>query len=317
MANKQVRSTPCLIVGAGAAGYSAALWLREFKVPFEWISLDGQLGGILARVNNPIRTIPGQPLERGKDALTSWRAQLAALELAPPQADELTSITLNAQHTIEATLKRAGRLEPQALLLATGTRYRRLNIPGERAGLGDYVSQSVSGDVGKLSPGSRAAIVGGGDAAYEGALILARAGHRVELLSRSQPPRARQEFVEQVNAHPKITVWPIPTIVTQIKPAKTERAGCVLVLEDGEELEVAKIFVRVGVEPVIIPGITPALEHDDAGYLRIDPRQRTSCAQIYAAGDVISDPLQAVSWAMGQGARAARAIAFDLGYFGH
>lgn len=314
MADKPVRSTPCLIVGAGAAGYSAALWLREFKVPFEWISLDGQLGGILARVNNPIRTIPGQPLERGKDALTSWRAQLAALELAPPKADEVTSITLNAQGTIEATLKRTGQLDAKALLLATGTRYRRLDIPGEREGLGDYVSQSVSGDVGKLLPGSRAAIVGGGDAAYEGALILARAGHEVELLSRSDPPRARQEFVDEVNAHPKITVWPIPTIVTQVKPAK---AGCALVLEAGDELEVAKLFVRVGVEPVIIPGIAPALEHDEEGYLYIDPRQRTSCAQIYAAGDVISDPLQAVSWAMGQGARAARAIAFDLGYFGH
>lgn len=314
MTKTQTKTTPCLIVGAGAAGYSAALWLREFKVPFEWISLDGQLGGILARVNNPIRTIPGQPLARGRDALTAWREQLASLELSPPQADELTHIRLTDEGTIAATLSRAGQLEAQALLLATGTRYRRLGVSGEREGLGDYVSQSVSGDVGKLEPSSRAAVVGGGDAAYEGALILARAGHKVELLSRSAPPRARQEFVEQVHAHPLITRWPVPAVVARVEPAP--RSACTLTLEDGQQLKVDKLFVRIGVEPVVIPGIAPELERDDAGYLRVDHRQRTSCAPIYAAGDVISDPLQAVSWAMGQGARAARAIAQSLGYFG-
>lgn len=305
----------CLIVGAGAAGFSAALWLEEFKVPYRWISMGGELGGILGRVNNPIKTIPGMPLERGKDAPRAWRAQLDALGLQGPEDDELAHLSVE-EDLVLATLKRAGQLRAQRVLLATGTRYRQLHIPGEQDGLVQgVVSQSVSGDAASVA-GQRVAIVGGGDAAFEGALILAKHGCQVELMLRSWPPQARAQFVAPVQQHPNITLWPVPAQVTQVH-ADAQEHTCTLSVKVGElapvQLKVAKLFVRVGVEPVCPPGAS--LLRDEAGYLRVDHQGRTNIPQLFAAGDVISDPLQAVSWAIGQGARCARAIAHDLGRF--
>ena len=53
-------STPCLIVGAGAAGVSAAQWFISLDVPFEWVSQDGEVGGMLHEVYNPITNYTGQ-----------------------------------------------------------------------------------------------------------------------------------------------------------------------------------------------------------------------------------------------------------------
>ena len=308
----QAQTTPCLIVGAGPAGLSAALWLHELRVPFTWWSADGQLGGTLARVNNPIQTLPGQPLARGKDAVSAWRDHVQALGLPGPAPQAVTELAWSAQGWS------AHGLLAQQVILATGTRYRRLGLPGELEGLGRYTSQSASGDAARVA-GQTVAMVGGGDAAVEGALILAQRGCQVHLLTRSPTLRARADFIERLKAHPGIRRWPAPTRVLAIHERPQ---GCALDLEvQGKQaaLEVACLFVRVGVEPVVPaiqgPPTADALAQDAQGYLIVDRQQRASWPGLWAAGDVISDPLQAVSWALGQGARAARGVAQALGRF--
>ena len=186
------------------------------------------------------------------------------------------------------------------VILATGTRYRTLGVPGEAEGLGSYVLQSSAQHAAAVA-GRPVAVVGGGDAASENALNLARVGCAVTLLMRSEP-RARESFREQVAADPNIEVLPIPTTITSLEPRDD---GCRLHLDDDSILDVAALFVRISVDPVL-PELSPMPERDREGYLVVDREGRTSLPGLLAAGDVTDLPLRGLATAMGAGARAAK-----------
>ncbi len=303
---------PCAIIGAGAAGVNAAAWMHSYHVSPLWLT-DGAVGGILNRVNNPLREHPEQHYARGKDLAKALRDRLAQAPYPGPTQAKVSALVWQEDHWLlrcdDDTTHRA-----RAVILATGTRYRRLEVPGEAALLGRGVSQSVSADAQQVA-GQSVAVVGAGDAALEGALILAARGCEVHLLCRDapSPERARAAFISEVKAHPNITSWPVPTQVVAIEGGPTPDAPLTLRLRGASgagpsTLRVAALFVRVGIAP-LIPQITPAPATDAGGYLIVDATQATSAPNLFAAGDVTHLPLRAVASAYGAGARAAHSAA--------
>lgn len=303
------QTTCCAIVGAGIAGINAALWLRSLGVPFEWFEAD-EVGGILRRVNNPLQNVSGHVYPDGGGALVEAHIQqLRALDLWPRDVP-VEHVEVDATG---ATLRCAHHQTSRArfVILATGTRYRRLRVPGEE---GSWVSRSVSGDVGEVA-GQQVAVIGGGDAALEGALILARHDCTVHLLCRSAPTAARPSFVEQAREHPRVIIAPIPTTVESMEErAHGARLHLMTQAQPGT-LDVRKVFVRIGVEPTL-----PPLSHHPTlnakGYVVVDADQRSSLERVFAVGDLSAHPLQAVVKAAGDGARAAHAVARAAGYVG-
>lgn len=299
-----------IVVGAGPAGVAAALWLDDFDVPFDWVDARGRAGGMLHRVHNDITDYPGRDFENGSALAEALREHVRRAGLSVRDA-EITRLTVS-EGSIEALEHGEQPRNYRLAILATGTRYRRLGVPGEAEGMGQWVSQSATADAPKFA-GRPVAVVGGGDAGFENALTLADHDCGVTMLLRSPEFRARSSFVEAVREHPAVEIAPIPSVVERIEPTDE---GCRLHLRrDGREtsMEVAGLFVRIGVDPVVPDGCDE-LETDDEGYLVVDSAGFTSDDRVLAAGDVTSSPLPSVATAVGEGATTAHSCASRLGW---
>lgn len=298
-----------LVVGAGPAGVSCAMWLDDYEIPFSWVDARGRIGGMLHRVHNRITNVVGSDYEDGRQLAEALESQLEARGLSPRRG-EITRLNARTDHVIV----RQNGSKPRdfgMVVLATGTTYRRLGIPGEAEGMGKCISQSATADGAKFA-GRHVAVVGGGDAGFENAIRLAGHGCRVTMLLRSPDFCARSGFVQTVREHPSIDIAAIPSVVERIEPTDD---GCrlhVRRIDQSVTIKVAALFVRIGVDPCV-PAGCEELEHDDEGYLVVDSTATTSQSRILAAGDVTTAAPPSVAVAVGQGARAARTCAERLG----
>lgn len=228
--------------------------------------------------------------------------QLDGLTTRPRLGTPLTGIR-SAESGIDADLGE-GWKNWQVILLCSGTRPRLLGLPGEADLHGRGVETAVTRNLARYA-GCVVAIVGGGDGALEGALLLAQACTRVHLLHRGGSFIAQPRFVDRVARHPRITTH-LGSRVSALCPEDGTLAG--IDLEPSDHLDVDALFVRIGVEPSLPEGV-PADAIDEDGYLRTDNEGRTTMSGLWAAGDLTGRNHQSVAWAQGTGARAAAAIA--------
>ncbi|MGM0555610.1 MAG: NAD(P)/FAD-dependent oxidoreductase [Myxococcota bacterium] len=307
-----VESTPCLIVGAGPAGISAAQWLVSLHVPFRWVTRDGEIGGFLHSVHNTITNYPGGIYENGRTLAHSMQSAIEPSGADLPEAGDVTRLSRTDDGIWLAEFTDLAPMFASTVILATGTRYRHLGVPGEEKGLErGYVSQSGTRDAEDVA-GKHVAVVGGGDSGFENAIHLSDCGCRVSMLLRNDEFKARPEFVTSVTDDPNIDFYPFPTRVTAIDPADGGARLTLDVQGDTSTLDVACLFVKIGVEPVM-PTIDPAIDLD-GGFIVVDDTQMTSQPGLFAAGDVIKCPLRAVTSAVGTAADATKAVAHLLDY---
>jgi thioredoxin reductase len=302
-----------VIIGAGVAGVSAALWMHDYGLSFGWIAdEDARVGGILHRVNNPIHNAPPTDWEDGRALAAELARQVSRLP-AGPRAGRVARVTATPDGAHLVELGDGSSLTALTVILATGTAQRTLGVPGEAELMGERVSTSGTRDGARFA-GEEVAVVGGGDGGFENALILAeRQGCRVRMLLRSEEFRARDDFVARVRAHDLITIAPTPTTVQRIERVDGAARLHLDTPSGPDTLEVACLFIKIGFGPRL-----PELEVSTptGAYLPVDAHQRTDVAGLFAAGDVTAHPFRAVSHAAGQGARAAFAAAHHLGFFG-
>lgn len=291
-----------VIVGAGPAGVSAALWAQSRHLDVEVLEGAAVPGGQLQIVHFHPRELPGIEFGHGRAIAQSYLRQL--LEARIPVRWETTVAALEPGPTPALRLADGSRLEARAVLVASGARRRRLGVPGEAEYTDRGVSHSATRDRAVLA-GRHVAVIGGGDAAYENALLLAAAGCTVTSIVRGSP-RARAEFRARVAAEPRITV----------------RTGCrVEALLGDDVLRAVRVRDDEGVhtwpfEGVVIKvGMVPntewcrdVLAHDADGWLTVDDEAGTSCPGVWAVGDVVRPRLPSVSVAAGQGASAIAVI---------
>lgn len=302
-----------LVIGGGIAGFSAAQWLRSYEIPFLWIDADGRIGGALHHVRNRIENWPGQTWADGRPFARALSAHADALGLEPEAS---------AVASIETTRRRVARPEAvmrawPAIVLATGIQPRTLDAEG----IGDIAAERVFNSSqrlakrGRARDWSRVAVVGGGDGAFEGALVIRDAGvERVTVVHHSAESKAQQRFRERVAADEHIELW-LESDVLEVAETDGRLVLGVASPDGPRELEVDAMLVKIGFEPRL-PVLKPELERTHGGYLATDAQCMTSAAGIYAAGDVASPGFQSAVRAAAQGAHAAHAIAVDLGYRG-
>lgn len=290
--------TELLVVGAGPAGVTAALWARSFGLDVRVADAGESPGGQLHRVHFHPRTLAGIPEGDGPAIAAVMARQLA--EAGVPVRAGCAAEHLEPGARPAVILAGGERLACGAVLVATGVRRRRLGVPGEDALEGRGVSFSATRDRARLA-GRRVMVVGGGDAAYENALILAEAGSRVVLAVRDAP-RARAEFRARVAESPAIEVRrgvSVTAILGTDAVAAVRLAGP----EGAADVPVEGVVVKVGVLPNT-EWCRDAVACDDAGHVRADGRGRTSAPRVWAAGDVTGPALPSVPVAMGQAAAA-------------
>jgi thioredoxin reductase (NADPH) len=297
-----------IIIGAGPAGLSAALWCEELGLDALVIEQAAEVGGQLLRVYNPIENYLGVSASNGRELRDLFAAQVADKEFDLWTEAEVESVDLKAKRV---RLRSGEELQSIALVIATGVRRRRLGVPGESEFEGRGVLESGRRDRDEVQ-GEDVLVVGGGDAAAENALLLAEACATVTLVHRGKSLSARPEFAERVKGDHRITVFTETTLEKilggkRVESAEILRAGALKPMR----MAVRGVLIRVGVEPntELFRG---QVHTDGRGYVVVTGEQETSAEMVFAVGDVSNPLAPTVSGAAGAGATAAKVIASRL-----
>ncbi|HET9251798.1 MAG TPA: NAD(P)/FAD-dependent oxidoreductase [Candidatus Eisenbacteria bacterium] len=293
-----------LILGAGVAGLSAALWLRDLGVECAVFEEARQPGGQLHEIHAPIVNHLMALGWEGSRVAAGVLSDARSAELPLLVGSPVTSVRVRLRTIVHEGRTYQGR----TMLIATGLRRRRLGVPGERELLGRGVSLSANRDRTQFS-GRPVVVIGGGTAAVEDALLCAEVGSPVTLLHRSTRWRARGDFLARARQERRIRIVTgarVRRIVgdSRVQGVEYRVRGTVrprVVAADG-------VFVRVGWEPrsEILRG---QIRLDRAGYVVAGPGGVTSARGVFAAGDVCSPRWPSIANAAGQGANAAMEMA--------
>ncbi|HWS99383.1 MAG TPA: FAD-dependent oxidoreductase [Pyrinomonadaceae bacterium] len=298
-----------IIIGAGPAGLSAALWCDELGLDTLVLEAGAEVGGQLLSVHNAIENYLGARAANGRELRDRFASQVEGAEFDLWTEVEIESVDLRARRV---ALRSGEELQSISLILATGVRRRRLGIPGEAELAGRGVMESGTRDR-DLFAGKDVCVVGGGDAAAENALLLAEVCPTVTLVHRGKTLRARPEFVERLRGEHCITIFKEAVVRRIMGDAEVE---AVEIMREGGlkpfQVAVKGVLVRVGVEPNT-ELFREQLHTDEQGYVVITGEQETSVGNVFAVGDVSNPLAPTIAGAVGAGATAAKVIASRLG----
>ena len=295
-----------IIIGGGAAGISAALWCDELGLNALLLEEKNELGGQLLWTYNAIKNHLGIEAENGRELRDIFLKQIERRKFAIQLSREIVKIDLKNK----IVLLKDGEIYAKTIVIATGVSRRRLNIKGEEKFTNKGIIESGKRDQDFVN-GKNAAIIGGGDAAFENALILAETAKSVFLIHRNADFRARTEFIEQAANNPKIKIL-TNSIVQKIIGNKNVEAVELkdVQTDETQTLSVEAILLRVGVEPntKLVSG---QIDLDKNGYIKINHNCETSINGVFAIGDVANPLAPTISSSVGMGATVAKVI-FEL-----
>ncbi len=292
-----------IIIGSGPAGLSAAVYGMRAGLGLLVVEKNPMSGGQVLNTYE-VDNYLGMPGFNGFDMGVKFREHADRLG-APFMEAEVTGITDGEVKTVHTT---EGDLRARALILATGARHARLDVPGETELSGMGVSYCATCD-GAFFRGRTVAVVGGGDVALEDAAYLTRFCEKVYLIHRRDELRGAHVLQERLRALPGVEIL-YSHVVKEIQ-GQDEVTGLLLEdLKSGEQrvLPVDGVFVAVGIQPEtkLLEGLATC---DPAGYVSAGEDCATDVPGIYVAGDVRKKLLRQVVTAVADGANAVTAAA--------
>lgn len=296
-----------LILGAGPAGYTAAIYAA--RAGLQPLVVAGMQPGGQLTITTDVENFPGfaAPVQ-GPWLMEQMREQAEHVG-ATIRYDLITSVDLS-NRPFKAVGDSGDSYEAEAIVIATGAQARWLGIPGEKELSGFGVSACATCD-GFFYRGKDVAVIGGGNSAVEEALYLANLAKSVTLIHRRDSLRAERILQQRLLAKPNVTVrWNTVTEEVLADSSGRTPVARALALHDvktGEksELAVDGVFVAIGHSPATSL-FTGQLEMDAEGYLVTEPDStRTSREGVFAAGDVQDRVFRQAVTAAGTGCMAA------------
>jgi thioredoxin reductase (NADPH) len=297
-----------LIIGAGAAGLSAARWCDELGLDTLVLEQHEAAGGQLAWIHNRIDNYLGLAADNGQQLRELFIQQTQDCDFDQWTGVRIESVDLRAKRV---RLQSGEELQSIAIIIATGLRRRRLGISGEMEFAGRGIIESGKRDREQFA-GKDVCVIGGGDAAAENALLLAEVCPTVTLVHRGRKMRARREFSEQLHTHHCITVFPESNVrrilgSDHVEAVEIERAAAIKPFQ----MAVQGVAIRIGFQPnTDFAG--DQLKLDDGGYVIVDSHHESSVENVFAIGDVSNPLAPTIAGAVGAGATAAKVIASRL-----
>lgn len=296
-----------VIVGAGPAGIAAALWCDDLKLTACLVERSSQIGGQLHWIHNPISNYPGTQFAGGSEAVRRFKGSLAGKLVTVKTDAHVLKVDVNSRSVfIEGEQPISGK----AILLATGVRRRKLEVTGEAEFRNKGILESGSRDRRDAS-GKRVAVVGGGDAALENALILAEHAEKVYLIHRRERFSARKEFIRSAKAIDRIEAV-LNARVKEFGGSEGLEFIDIELAEGGSErIVIENAVVRIGVLPNS-ELLARSVNLDDAGYVIVDRIGQTSAPDIYAVGDVAFPESPTIATSVGSAATAIKHVASKI-----
>lgn len=290
-----------IIVGAGPAGITAALYMARFGVSVALVEKDAAGGLVLQTAE--LENYPGfaKPV-RGYELVDAMEAQIAPFENITRIRGTVTDTDFSGDFkkiTVDGKVH-----EGKTVILAPGVIYRTLGLENEARFLGRGMSHCAVCD-GQFYRGKVVGVVGGGNSALEEALYLARIVSHVHLIHRREGFRADSTIVERVRNTPNITLE-LSEIPTALHGNEFLDSVTVRNVVSGEVRKLAMdcLFVFIGFLPS--GSFWPKdLKVDADGFIVTDSEMVTNIPGVFAAGDIRSKFCRQVVTATGDGATAA------------
>jgi len=299
-AGTEVRNV--IIIGSGPSGYTAALYAARAEL--KPLVFEGSVtaGGALMQTTE-VENFPGFPdAIMGPELMDSMRKQAERFG-AELLSDDVIEVDLAADPKVVRTDSET--YLAKAVIIATGSRYKELGVPGEKTLGGHGVSWCATCD-GFFFRGHDIAVIGGGDSAMEEAMFLTRFGKSVTVVHRRDTLRASKIMQDRAFANPKITfLW--NSEVAEVLGEEKVTGLRITSTKDGTEsiLPATGVFVAIGHDPRS-ELFTDQLEIDAEGYLVVDqPSTRTAIEGVFACGDVVDHTYRQAVTAAGTGCAAA------------
>ena len=294
------RHTDVLILGAGPAGLTAALYAARAGLSVR--VLERSMPGGQAALTPDIENYPGL---LSVDGVTLTQTMLKSAESAGAELVIASPADLSLDGSPKTVETEAGTFSADFVILCTGCTPRGLGI-GEERFIGRGLSYCAACD-GALYKGRRVAVVGGGNTALEDALYLSKLCEKVTLIHRRDRFRGAAALAERVRAVPNIELQ-MESRVTAIEGGA--RVEGLTVQPEGRPaftLPADGVFLAVGQIPATAD--LPGVALDEQGYVRTDEHLQTNLPGVYAAGDLRQKQLRQIVTACADGALAAETVA--------
>lgn len=297
-----------VIVGGGPTGLTTGIYgARENlrTIIIERSALGGQ-AGITERLDN----YPGFPEGIGGADLAgrfALQAQRYGVEMLP--AVSVTSLEPQGNGVTRVTLSTGQQLTARAVLIATGSTYRRTGVDGEDDLIGAGIHFCATCDGPFYKGAGEVVVLGGGNSGFEEGLFLTQFADHVTIVERSASPRASRLLQDKVSDHERMTVLTETSVVRFNAGDDGKLASLTLAGTDGAETDHAAsgVFVFIGLDPNTgwLDGL---LELDPVGFVTTNRMMESSVPGIFAAGDVRAGSTKQLAAAVGEGAAVALQI---------
>ncbi len=294
-----------IVIGGGPAGLTAAMYAAREGIETLIIERSGVGGqaGVTERIDNYTGFPQGIKGAQLADQMRE-HAERFGVEVLPAQS--VTSIGTMGNFKVVNT-ESGDEYCADSVLIATGSRYRRLNVPGGEDLIGAGIHFCATCD-GPFYKDKELLVIGGGNSGFEEGLFLTKFGTKVTILEVGDAPRASRVLQEQVEKNPKMEVRTTTTV--QEFKGNGKLNGVViknLKTNEVEELNPAAAFIFIGLDPNTA-FLKDSTELDQWGFIQTSAQFETSIPGIYAAGDVRAGSTKQVTGAVGEGTTAAMMI---------
>lgn len=275
-----MKSVDLVIVGAGPAGLTAAIYASRYRVSN--LVLGEQKGGTIG-LAKAVENYPGFERVSGLELTEKFEQQAVKLgsEVVYDPADRAEK----KGEGFEVMTNSGEKIEAKSLILATGTQRRKLNVPGETEFLGRGVSYCTTCDA-PFFKEKTVVLVGGSDAAVSGAIQAAEYAAKVYIVYRGEVLRAEPIWVEKALGNPKIEA----VYKTNLTAIKGERVVGAVELDQefkgSRELVTDGVFIEIGGMPGTALAQTLGVELNEAGFVKVSREMATNLPGVFAAGDM-------------------------------
>jgi len=297
-----------LVVGGGPAGAAAAIYAarKGIRTGVAAERFGGQVLDTMAIENFiSVKETEGPKLARAlEEHVREYEVDIMNLQ----RASQLIPDGADGLHRVQ--FENGGELKAKTLILATGARWREMNVPGEQEYRGRGVAYCPHCD-GPLFKGKRVAVIGGGNSGVEAAIDLAGIVAHVTLLEFGEDLRADAVLQRKLASLPNVRVLKMAQ-TTEVKGDGQKVTGLVYKDRNNDEMhevELEGIFVQIGLLPNS-EWLKGTLELSRFGEIIVDAKGQTSIPGVFAAGDVTTVPYKQIVIAVGEGAKASLS-AFD------
>lgn len=291
-----------IIIGSGPAGYTAGIYCSRAALKTMLVAGTVDIGGLLANTTL-VENFPGFPEGvQGPELMEdmSTQAEKFGTEI---KYEDATKLDLRGD--IKTVTTDEGTYQARTVIIATGSGYRTLDIPGEEKHAGHGVSYCATCD-GFFFRDQPIMVVGGGDSAMEEAIFLTHYGSSVTVVHRRDELRASAVMQANAFAEPKIK-FEFNTVLTSINGTDKVESVTLKNVETGEEktVKVGGLFIAAGHLPRT-ELVKDQLKLDERGNIVVSsPTTHTSMPGVFAAGDVTDSIYRQAVTAAASGCRAA------------